>query len=148
MKKMGRMIGNRLMQEKAYSLAELAIVSIIVGSIMAMALPNWSVTGEKTRSAEGVQIISAIWQANQLFRLENNNADAANVNQLQIDLPGGGNFNAPVIAPVAGQFVRIDRSVGLYQLYISDAGDLTCDDDGFAGARAGICLKMGYVDYD
>ena len=138
----------KISSQKAFSLAEIAIVSIIVGSIMAMALPNFTVTGEKTRSAEGVQIISTIWQANELHILENNGASAGALTDLQIDIVAGGYFNAPVLAPAINQFVRLDRSNNNYSLYMSTTGDLTCDDDGFAGAKNGICAQMGYVNYD
>ena len=54
----------------AYSMTEIAIVFVVIGALATLAIPNFTVTAEKTRSAEGVQIASAIWQANQLHILE------------------------------------------------------------------------------
>jgi len=127
-------------------MVEIAIASIVVGTIMALALPQYRVTSEKTLSAEGVQIISSIWQANNLYILENNGANAPSINNLQVDIVASNSFNAPVINPVAAQIARIDRSTGYFSLYISTAGDVTCDDD--PTGWIGLCTKMGYTNYD
>ena len=140
-----------LLNCNVYTLSEIASVAIMVGAVMALAIPHFFTVGEKTRSAEGVQIASAVWQANQLYILENGGRIAPNTTSLQVDLPTGGDFTDPptLNPPPAGNYiVMVERTTSDYRIYMNDAGDLTCDDDGFPGARANICRKMGYIAHD
>ncbi len=134
----------RLRETSAFSLVEMAVVVVIVGILASMALPRFQVTIEKMRSAEGVNILTALLGAQQRFAAENGGAFTANMADLDITIPASPNFNVPTVAAVnpLASIQRIDTAdsgIDGYTLSVSSTGTITC-----AGGGGGICGKMGY----
>jgi len=78
---------NQRESSKGFTLFEVALTSLFMAVIAGMTLPNYRAVTEKTRSSEGIQILSAIHQAQTLYILENKGATAgsiANLTSLEI----------------------------------------------------------------
>jgi len=131
---------------KGFTLFEIAVTSVLIAIIASMALPNYRSVGEKTRSREGMQILAAIYQAQQLYMLENGGAVAGalgNLSSLEI-AAATPSFSGPVLFTTNGQTAYIDRNNGNYRLYVNTSGDITCDDTPGWG---GICAMMDIAPY-
>ena len=130
---------------KGFTLFEVAITSVIIAVLACMTLPNYRSVGERTRSSEGVQILSAIYQAQQLFILENGGAVAGSIGSLALGIPASSpSFNGAVLFTTNGQTAYIDRNNGNYRLYVDTGGNITCDD---SPGWTGICAMMNIPAY-
>lgn len=113
-----------------FTLIEIIVVIVILGVIATAALPKFSATFERTKSAEGKQILLSILNAQKIYFLENGNY-ATDINNLDITIPSSSNFQAPDGADDAtgtthlGQITR-GTSGFLYKLTIDKDGVFTC----------------------
>jgi len=131
-------------KEWAFTLVELIVVLVIIGVLASMALPRFQVTIEKVRSAEGVNILTALLGAQKRYAAENGGAYTSSMSNLDVTIPASANFNPPTVSsssPLAA-ISRIDSptsGIDGYTLTISDTGAISC-----SGGGGGICGKMGY----
>lgn len=61
------------MRNKGFTLIEILIVLIIIGILATLAIPQFQSMAEKARKAEALTNLSAIYTAQQVYRLENGN---------------------------------------------------------------------------
>ncbi len=136
----------KMTHKKGFTLSEVMVVVIIIGVIVGLSFPRFTVAVERMRSSEGVDILTALLASQRRFALENGGAfrdgtgggNALANGDLDIDIPASPNFDVPLISNNAAQVARIDRSSGEYFITIDSLGNLTCTDTG-----TGICPKMG-----
>lgn len=84
-----------MINKKGFTLIELLVVVLIIGILAAVALPMYTKTVEKTRSTQGVTMLSAFEKSFQRFILEHGRTSDSFSNQeefikaLDIELPVG-----------------------------------------------------------
>ena len=135
----------------AFTLTELMIVIIVIGVLASMALPQYTVSVERVRSAEGVNILESVLNSEQRWATDNGNTFTNNIANLDVTYSTFGNFSAiiasdfPGILPAPGvnsELVRIRRNAASpfdYTLHITATGTISC-----TGGSGSICTKMGF----
>ena len=140
---------------KAFTLGEIAIVIVIIGSLATLAVPYYIISTQKSKSMEGVQILTDFLKAENRYAQENGGKYTANLSQLDIQIYATSYFslvtpwdNQPqsafihingVLYPVRGTIFRQENASILYMLQITDDGRIACSD-----GTAHICQQMGY----
>ncbi len=110
-----------------FTLMEILVVIVIVGTMASVAVPSYVTHIERVRSSEGVQMLTALLAAQERFRLENNNAYATAMASLDIDVPNSANFTVPPnLFNNAAKVATVARSDGTYTLCISSLGVVSC----------------------
>ena len=109
-----------------FTLLEVLVVIIIIGSMAALVIPSYSVHIERVRASEGVSNLTALLAAQKRYQLENS-IYAVSLASLDIDVAASNNFDIPSVANNAAAVAKIVRSDGNYTLCISDIGVVTCD---------------------
>jgi prepilin-type N-terminal cleavage/methylation domain-containing protein len=84
------------MRIKGFTLIELLVVVLIIGILAAIALVQYQKAIERSRSAELLLTMRAVWNAQQEYKLINGK-DAKDFIELGIDIPGltYGSYNIP-----------------------------------------------------
>ncbi|MCA9404777.1 MAG: hypothetical protein KC897_13390 [Candidatus Omnitrophica bacterium] len=127
---------------------ETIIVTVIIGILIAVAIPNFRYVREKTMAAEGVQILESIRRAQWTYYYDDGGTQtfADDLADLEVEIPTPENFDAindthidAATAP-SGVVANVRRSTGLFRLYISADGDIYCSGGG------DTCCKIGYCD--
>jgi len=140
-----------VLNKKSFTMAELAIVVIVVGVIAGLALPRYAVTVERARSAEGAQTLKTLLDAQYRFAAENDGAyqdgsGSGNLlvsGDLDVFISSSANFDVPKIFNNASDVARATRVRGgtaLYRLDIDENGDISCTN--LSGNT--YCSKFGY----
>ncbi len=129
----------------AFTLAEMMAVLVIISILAAIAVPRYQMVVEKVRSAEGINALTAILEAEKRWALENVTYTTTMAN-LDITVTGLQNFNNPIlVGPPAvggnGEIASIQRN-GVspydYILHITErTGTLSC-----TGGAGSICTKI------
>ena len=124
--------------ERGYTLYELLFTIIIIGVIVSIALPRYTASIEKMRSAEGVQTLTAILNAEKMFYIDNNHTYTTDINQLDVEIPNSSIFSTPELQddPTALATVRRNDPNNAYYLTIDENGIITCTGDS--------CPQLGY----
>lgn len=126
-------------KEDGFTLIELIFAIIIIGILAALAIPRFSDTIEKSRTAEAINILGTLRNAQEVYNLENG-VYTATIGNLDVTIPASRNFQPPETA-AANPIAVIQRNASGYN-YV-----LTIDMDGTvrcAGtAPANICTKLG-----
>ena len=127
-------------ENRAFTLMELIVAIIIVGVLASLAIPRFSDTIEKSRTAEAINILQTLREAQEVYRLENPGY-TADPTDLDVTIPASQNFNAPTLA-TADPVASIERNAGGYQytLTIDADGTVSC---GGTENPANICAKLG-----
>lgn len=73
--------------KKGFTLIELLVVVLIIGVLSAIALPQYSTSVEKARSAEAVTLMSTIRYAAERYRLQMNEFPGGDLDLLDIEVP-------------------------------------------------------------
>ena len=136
-----------------FTMLEIMVVIIIIGTISALTFPRFTSGMEKIRAGEAINTLTTLLAAQQRFALENggqfkNGTGGANnlaSGDLDVDIPASGSFDIPKIFNDANGVANITRTGNTpdYRLTISAAGAITCD----LGANPNtICtlIKLGY----
>ena len=132
--------------KKAFSLMEIVITIVVVGTMVSMAIPGFINFQEKTKSSEGKNILLSLLGAQQHWAMDNNGAYTNTLNNLDIKIPQSGNFCNPTVRisnPIAS-IKRKDSSgacgaSSLYTLTINTDGTISCID-----GSTPICSKISY----
>jgi type IV pilus assembly protein PilA len=140
---------------KAFTLLELVVVMVILGILISLGIPQYSITVEKSRAAEGVGFLGALRGAQLRYYAEhgsyviNCECFPGITCGLDLNFPTPRFFVAPTIsintpAPPfgLGYIYRNDTNnpgFGPYVLIIDEAGTITC-----RGGAAGSCEKLGF----
>jgi len=131
------------LHKKGFTLLEIMVTIVIIGTLASIAIPKFADTLEITRSAEGIQTLTALLHAQQTYWQENYNyATNAEMDQMDIIIPATSSiFDAPNLFnpsdPVNNPIVNIQRQGALYTLAINEEGTIRCS------GNAGLCSKMG-----
>lgn len=129
-----------------FTIIETVIVVIIIGVLVSLALPNFFYVHEKTKAAEGVQILESIRRAQWAYYYDDGGAQnfADDLADLDLEIPAPENFDVLddthilTTANPSENIAMVRRSTGLFQLYITADGDITC-----SGAGS-VCAKVGF----
>ena len=125
--------------EKAYTMNEILIVIIVISVLISIALPRYASTVERMRSAEGVQTLTALLQAEKMYFVDNNTY-TSDISTLDVEIPTSNLFSAPEILEADNDnllvSVRRNDPANAYYLEIDENGVMTC--------RGDSCLQLGY----
>ncbi len=128
--------------QKGFTLMELLVVVIILGVLVSVALPRYNLAVERTRSAEGVQTLTALLSGQKSYFLDNN-FYTTQLSDLDVEIPSSNIFNTPTLGvPPDDPLAAVVRSSGAYQyqLSIDQNGVITC----VTVAGDDICGSLGY----
>ena len=125
---------------RGYTLTEIMVVMIILGVVVSLALPRYATSVERTKAAEGVQILEALHHAQQIYFLEHNHTYATDPAALDIAISLSQNFDAPTVSNPnnGGAIASIQRTNGTYTLTIDTNGTVGCV------GSADPCHQAGY----
>lgn len=118
-----------------FSLTEVIVALIITSVIIGLALPKYFVTIENSRAREGLNILQAIHNSQQVYKFENG-AYTSSITNLDVTIPSSKYFSTAVLNsnnPIA----KISRSDGSYTLTITDTGTLSC-----LPATSNVCKSL------
>lgn len=125
----------------AFTLIELIFAVVVVGILAGLALPRFSETIEKSRTAEAINILATLRNAQEVYKLENGGyLSGPSPDPLDVTIPPSSNFGAPTVA-AADPIASIQRNAAGYDytLTIDIDGTVRC-----AGTTpANICTKLG-----
>lgn len=127
-------------RNSAFTLFEIVITIVILSFIVSMALPRYLITIEKTKTAEAMNILTALKDAQILYKYENG-VYTATPGDLDVTIPTPSNFNDPTAA-AADPIASIQRKTGApydYTLTIDANGAIKCAEV----SPAGICANVG-----
>jgi len=134
--------------KKGFTLLELTVVVVIIGVLAALAIPQYMVTVERSRSAEGLLILDAVRQSQ--FRYYAQWGGYTDIeNKLDYHIATTRFFDEPCAGPSfwLAVVVRNDSVqggfCGDYRLRISKNGDIEC----CTNETNNICSRMGYETY-
>ncbi len=142
---------NKFQSTFAFTLVEILIVIIIIGTLASIVVPQFYTVIERTRSAEGVNVLENILNSERRWAADNNNTFTNDINNLDVSYSTWGNFNAIAVSdfanplPAVGvnsELVQIRRNAAApfnYTLHITATGVISC-----TGGGASVCSKMGY----
>ncbi len=136
---------NIFKKRTANTLTEIVIVIIIIGILASLALPRYFGTVEKAKSAEAVQILTALYGAEKSYLIENSQYTLS-ATGLDISIPYSPNFNTPTFPgslpdptdSVNSTLVSVQRSTSAYTLSILENGTIQCAPSG------SNCSTIGY----
>lgn len=136
------------LSKSGFTIIETIVVVVIIGLLVAIAIPNYRFVREKTIAAEGVQILESIRRAQWTYYYDEGATQtfADDLVDLDVEIPTPENFDSVSDTHIdAGTdpsdvIANVRRSSGLFRLYISADGDIYCTGTGNA------CCKIGYCD--
>ena len=114
------------------------MVVIVIGVLVSMALPHYSLTVEKMRSTEGIQTLTALLNGQKSYFLDND-AYADNIDRLDVEIPSSNFFDTPIVENDANRVATVVRSTGAYEFAIDENGVITCVD-----LSGDTCSHLGY----
>jgi prepilin-type N-terminal cleavage/methylation domain-containing protein len=125
--------------KKGFTMMELIVTVSIIGVLSTLAVVNYSAAMERSRMAEGVEVLSSILDAVRLYNFENS-ALPNDIDDIDIEVPSLTYFDSPVLPGVSTGVARLTRNSGIvYTISISLGGVVSC-----SSATAGYCAKLGY----
>lgn len=126
---------------------ELIVVIIIVGVIAAVALPNFAFVIEQMKAKEAEGILKVLLQAQNDYYLENGYYSDT-IDDLGVEIPGSNDFdNYTIVAECDDSgtpCAYVDRSNGLYTVYILRDGSLACQNY----SAENICNRLNYSEIE
>ena len=121
-----------------FTLNEIIVVTVILGTLISLAIPRFTSTSEAVKVGEGFQILQSLLQAQKSFNFETG-AYADDKAKLDVVIPNSSNFDVgSIVIRLATPLASISRIGGTYTLSISDTGVITC-----TPITPGICNQIG-----
>ncbi len=117
----------RLFSKRAFSLAEIIIVVIIVGILAGLSIPHMTVTVEKHRAEEGKNILLTLYGSQKRYHMDND-AYSGSLDTLDVEIPSVRYFYNLTVKNDPTELASITRNDDLYQLSIDENGEITCTD--------------------
>ena len=102
--------------KKAFTLIELLIVVLIIGILAAIALPQYQKAVEKTRLTQNIVNVRALYDALELYRLENGSYPPTP------DGKPGSSYNVSYFNDLLSISIQTDQKVGYYRNYYISQG--------------------------
>jgi prepilin-type N-terminal cleavage/methylation domain-containing protein len=120
------------LKNDGFTLIEMILTVVILGVIAGMALPQFSLAIERTKSAEGVRALTTLLTAQKLY-FQENGAYTATYADLDITIDTLSNFDSPLTdanifstpAKVAA-LNRVEGATTLYTLCIDENAVISC----------------------
>lgn len=125
---------------RAFTFIELIFVLVVIGVLAGLAIPRFSHTIEKSRTAEAINILQTLRDAQEVYKLENNGVYTATIGSLDVTIPASKNFVAPTTA-AANPIASIQRNAGGYNYTLKIDSDGTVKCTGVTPAN--ICARLG-----
>ncbi len=116
----------RIKREHGFTLAEIALVSIVFSVTTMLALPRLANTVERMRAEEGKQMLMAIYAAQKRYWQENAHTYTDDLNALDIEIRPNSNFENIQLNSSGFPLVQMDRTTGAYTLTINEMGNIYC----------------------
>ncbi len=139
--------------KKAFTLLEIITVVIIVGVIVGIAIPNFSMAVEKTKAKEGEAFLINLLGAQKRYALDHGGWYTSNLADLDLPVSTTEYFELPQVWNPQGigyqwtiggvlydLVASIRRKGNLYELGISKEGQIAC----IVPLSGDACKKMGY----
>lgn len=147
------MFALREKREKAYTLVEIITVFVIIGGVVAFAMPNIALQVEKLRMQEQIVILTSVYEAVRTYNMEVGLSSAPgtslSLSTLDLDIPASDDFDYPVIEVIPTlcdsdhvASARVERKPNNsynYSLHILMDGTIICEP-----CQELICLKLGF----
>ncbi len=131
----------RILKENgAFTFIELIFVIIVIGVLAGLAVPRFTHTIEKSRTAEAINILQTLREAQEVYKLENGvYLSGPSPDSLDVTIPSSRNFDPPTVA--ADPLASIQRNAGGYNytLTIDSVGVVKCS----GVSPANICARIG-----
>ena len=135
--------------KKAFSLMEVLIIIMVLGTITSMSISSFFIFSEKARLSEGKQILISLLGAQKRWAVDNNGAYTDTLGNLDVIIPESSSFCTPVVK-TSDPIASIERnddlescggSDGLYIVTISSNGTISCVN---VKKKQTICKKINY----
>lgn len=128
-------------QNKGFTLLEIIVVIVILGTLSTMMIPRITGVFEQSRSGEGIQVLTALLDAQRVYEFENE-AYTNDIDELNVQFENLQHFNDPTVSTNVNSLATIERGAGAtYTLTIAETGSISCTgtDCNKAGCRGGTC---------
>ena len=89
----------RILKENgAFTFIELIFVIIVIGVLAGLAVPRFTHTIEKSRTAEAINILQTLREAQEVYKLENGvYLSGPSPDSLDVTIPSSRNFDPPTV---------------------------------------------------
>ena len=123
----------------AFTFIELIFVVVVIGILAGLAVPRFTHTIEKSRTAEAINILQTLRNAQEIYNFENG-AYATDRHPLDVSIPASQNFEVPTVA-AANPIASIQRNAAGYNytLTIDINGTVKCT----GVTPSGVCARLG-----
>ncbi len=117
--------GREFCPAAAFTLLELMVVVTILGILAVVAVPHFRKIPERAREIEGVNIASALYQAEKRYSMEHSGSYTGSVDDLDIGIPDNLKFfNTPVLNS-GDCLVEMTRTGNKYTICVSTDGNFS-----------------------
>lgn len=145
------------MNKKGFTLIELLVVVLIIGILASVALPQYEIAVEKSRSAEPLTVLKNLRDAQEMFFLANNRY-ATDPSELDIEVPTSKNWTYNINSGMSVYAIRKGQAASKTYLFAyrwqnAQAGtpaSIVCGYDNAAAKDFAykICRALGAQDFE
>ncbi len=132
-----------------FTFLEIVIVMIILGVLTSLAIPRYQVMIEKSRTVEGIKVLSDIHRAQERYSYLANGVYSTNVDDLNLSFSPLAYFENPAVNSAGGTVLNppnflgsITRKGDLYTLYITAKSIFSCKKG--EGVEVEYCTILGF----
>lgn len=133
--------------QHGFTLMELVITVIVLGAIATLVLPRFTLSMERNKVAEAISILSALRQAQVVYKFETNNYTNAPAN-LDVEIPASPHYNGiildttdPLDLIATINRSQVNQDTYEYTMGIDINGNLCCT----SAKPANICTLLSYT---
>ena len=118
-----------------FTLLEILTAVVVIGGLAGLAIPHYLQTLEKSRAAEGIQILGILHQGQMLVK-QQTGSWANDISEFDFTIPSSEYFDPPEANPANHAWIK---RKGSYTLRILPDGSITC-----SGGPPAICAQLGF----